>query len=733
MTKIVIYYPYLLLIRPVMFVAVRFGQSEFYTREEGIPGPESAMKKHLLILLMLASVLIVSLQAQEGLTFSAAPLVSLPLGSSADLYSIGMGAGLETRFPLSGRPIYGFGQFTYQNLLLEAGAGDLQLLSLGGGLTYLPLRASFLSGGISAGAGGYLGMYSDSSPLGNPYLSAGLSFEFDFGKGFRISLAPEYRNYLATRDSRVSAFYSGMDVSLRLAFEPSAMGGGTRRPQLQIMQPEFRQVFPVIYKYYDENSIGTVVIKNGESRPARNVKIDFFVPQYMDGPQTIAEIEELGVREERTIPITALFQNSVLEITEKDTVQGQLLVNYNVGETNLSARRNESLRIYDRNAISWDDDRKAAAFVSAKDPTILKFSRNVTSETASLDSMVLNKNLADGIALFEALKAYGLEYKIDPDSSYEVLSQNESLTDYLQFPVQTLDYRTGDCDDLSILYCSMLEAVSVKTAFITTPGHIFTAFSLGIPPSEAEKVFSTMEQLVIIDDEVWVPVEITLLNEGFLKAWEAGARQWREASRDGRAGFIPIRSSWSVYEPSWFGSGENENVIDRIPSVNAIASAYKQSMDQLIEIQITPLVETMEKRIARMSSSRLLNQFGTLYARYGLLDKAEVQFEKAAAQNYVPAIVNLGNIHYLNERYPEAQDYYQRAYSLRPENTDVLLALARTGFAMEDYRQARKYYEIAELLDPQQASKFAYISGGSSETGRASDIRERTAILWSEE
>ncbi|MCK5672092.1 MAG: tetratricopeptide repeat protein, partial [Spirochaetales bacterium] len=442
-------------------------------------------------------------------------------------------------------------------------------------------------------------------------------------------------------------------------------------------------------------------------------------------PQLIAEIEELRTKEVMEIPITALFKNDVLEITEKDSAQSQIIITYSVGGTSLTANRNESLRIYDRNSINWDDDRKAAAFVTAKDPTILKFSRNVTSEIGSLSGSVLNRNLSDGIALFEAIREYGLEYKIDPDSSYEVLSQDESLTDYLQFPVQTLDYKTGDCDDLSILYSAMLEAVSVETAFVTTPGHIYIAFSLGLNESQAGKIFSTTENLIIAEDKAWIPVEITLLNDGFLKAWETGARQWREAVVHNSAGFIPVRTAWSEYEPTWFGSGENTSVVERIPQISKIASSYKSSLNQFVQVQITPLVERMEERISQRSSSRLINQFGTLYARYGLIDKAEVQFKKAARQNYVPSIVNLGNIFFLSEDYRQANVQYEKAYKINPDNTDVILALARTGFEMEKYKEAQEYYDIAQILDPDQASKYAYLSGGSTSTGRASDVSER--------
>ena len=689
--------------------------------------------RYVFIFLMVSSIIVFNVDADENLTISAAPVISIPLGSSTDLFSLGFGAGVEGRFPLTFQPFYVYGQINYQNVLLQANAGNLNLLLAGGGIFVIPLQTPLVSLGAHIGGGGYLGIFQGSTPLANPYYSIGLSGDFHFGKGFSLSLNPAYRSLIAMRDGQLSSFYSGMDVSLQFTFEPGAMGSGTRRPKLKILLPNFYQIFPVIYKYYDKNPIGTVQIKNNESRTIKDVKVEFIVPQYMDAPQTIAEIDEIRSKELVEIPITALFKNDVLDITEKDSAQSQIIITYSVGGTSLKTSRNESLRIYDRNSINWDDDRKAAAFVTAKDPTILKFSRNVTSEAGSLGVRVLNNNLSDSIAIFEALREYGLDYKIDPDSSYEVLSQDESLTDYLQFPVQTLDYRTGDCDDLAILYSSMLEAVSVETAFVTTPGHIYLAFSLGLNESQAKKIFSNTENLIIVDDRAWLPVETTLINEGFLKAWESGAKEWREAASHNSGGFIPIRKAWTEYEPTWFGSGENASVVKRIPDAASIAANYKTSMNQFVQVQITPLVKKMEERIASRPSSRLINQFGTLYARYGLLDKAQVQFEKAARKNYLPAIVNLGNIFYLHEDYRQANTYYEKAYKINPDNTDVLLALARTGFAMEKYKKAQEYYDIAQVLDPDQASKFAYIGGGSTEAGRASDAREKNVILWSEE
>jgi hypothetical protein len=68
---------------------------------------------------------------------------------------------------------------------------------------------------------------------------------------------------------------------------------------------------------------------------------------------------------------------------------------------------------------------------------------------------------------------------IDPASSFVEISEDAAALDSLNYPYQTLYYWGGNCDDLSILYCSLLEALGVDTACITIPGHIYAAFDTG--------------------------------------------------------------------------------------------------------------------------------------------------------------------------------------------------------------------------------------------------------------
>ena len=138
---------------------------------------------------------------------------------------------------------------------------------------------------------------------------------------------------------------------------------------------------------------------------------------------------------------------------------------------------------------------------------------------------------------------------MDPSTPYIEYSKNKQAVDYLQFPNQTMGFKAGDCDDLSILYCALLESVGViRTAFITVPEHIFMAFSLDISRGIREELLAP-EDLIIKEGTAWIPLEVTERKGGFLAAWQLGARQWREQSAKGQAGFFSLADAWKATSP----------------------------------------------------------------------------------------------------------------------------------------------------------------------------------------
>ena len=113
----------------------------------------------------------------------------------------------------------------------------------------------------------------------------------------------------------------------------------------------------------------------------------------------------------------------------------------------------------DRNAITWDDDSKAAAFISAKDPSVLSFAKSVAGSTRDLLNPAVNGDLQAAMVVHEALRAQGLTYVKNPSSALETSSKQ--VVDFILFPQQTLSYNSGKCGDLTALYFLLFEAVGV--------------------------------------------------------------------------------------------------------------------------------------------------------------------------------------------------------------------------------------------------------------------------------
>jgi transglutaminase-like putative cysteine protease len=168
------------------------------------------------------------------------------------------------------------------------------------------------------------------------------------------------------------------------------------------------------------------------------------------------------------------------------------------------------------NSMTWEDDRRAAAFVSGRDATAQRFARLVKTAVRNNLRKDIPENVQYAAAIFGALKAFGINYVVDPSSAFTD-NVGTAAVDFLQFPYQTLLYHGGDCDDLTILNCSLLEALGIETAFMTVPGHIYMAFDSGL---SADKIGSVRKGYYIAaEGKLWVPVEITLSQDTFSLAW----------------------------------------------------------------------------------------------------------------------------------------------------------------------------------------------------------------------
>ncbi len=428
------------------------------------------------------------------LSLTLTPEASIPLGDERDDFKFGGGVLIRGEYKLPYRKPHLFllGDVGYSLLPIKAET-SLSILTIGtgGGVSFdlgeRIFTKAFMSGGF------FYGFLNDGTgPSGsNPYILGGANIGYFITPKISIGAGLNYNNYFG--------LYNNLGITIGSSYHIPAKKERSLKdsPRLtpfgkkQIIEPElshvnFETIFPVFFKYYDDHSIGRGILRNNEKHTMKDIEVKLFIKQYMDNPKLCIAPTELKKGEETEVQLNALFNNSVLEITEGTKVSAEITIDFTLNDKRYATTTSETIRLHNRNAITWEDDRRAAAFVTAKDPAIMKFAKNVAGSIKGEGSKAIPENLRFAVALHEAYSLYGMSYVVDPTTPYAEFSKNKQNLDYLQFPKQSLEYRAGDCDDLSILYCALLESVGIETAFITIPGHIYMAFYTGMSPEEAQ-------------------------------------------------------------------------------------------------------------------------------------------------------------------------------------------------------------------------------------------------------
>ncbi len=522
-----------------------------------------------------------------------------------------------------------------------------------------------------------------------------------------------------------SKFITAADVTPGVTFNLTK--AFSNKTNVSVNQDELKPVFPVFYSWYNENPFGSVEVTNNEDVTITDVNVYFFQPQYMSQPKECGKMAKLKQGESFSVDLRAFFNEQMLELNEKNDTMSTITVEYKYLGKKQTATFPMVVPVYGRNNMSWEDDRCASAFVSSKDPAAMWFAKYVVSTIRENIRSGLTTNIQYAMGIFDALDQFGINYVKDPTSAFEDNVGTASI-DFLQFPYQTLMYRGGDCDDLSILVCSLLESVGIKTAFITIPGHIFMAFDSGFTVEEAQEYFLTLDEFIVDGDKVWVPLEITLTDEGFNKAWHKGAWEWNTAARSGNAMLYKMEDSWKIYKPV-----NVPGAVARftLPDETYVARLFSHSVDEFIVGQIMPQIAMYENRIAMNPSAQNYNDFGVLYARYGLFEQAEKQFRLARNLEYMPSVLNTANLYYSIKDYDRATNWYNEVLAANPDNTLAMIGLARCAYELGNYKDCDRWYGTVFNTDIELARKYSYLGAFESTSGRSFSLADRLEnTIW---
>jgi hypothetical protein len=308
------------------------------------------------------------------------------------------------------------------------------------------------------------------------------------------------------------------------------------------------------------------------------------------------------------------------------------------------------------------------AFVSPASPEVLEFSRYITGMARSNRRTGLNQNMQFGIWLFEGLLAGGLRVKDDSPDSLDAPAE-------VQFPAETLGYRRGSPVDLGLLYAGALEATGIRAAIVPLADDFILAFSLKIGEADTALLFNGSGRLLIIDDEVWLPVSMGSFNEGFSVAWTEGVNRINAAFDSGEeADFIILEDAWAVYPPAPLPALGTRLTP---PPQSAVLAGAGRALDQYASMELEPLLSAVNAELRRAPSAVLYNRLGILSSRTGRNADAAAAYERAAGMGSAAGMINRGNLALIEQDYAGAEKWFRQALEAQPDNASARLGLQK--------------------------------------------------------
>jgi tetratricopeptide (TPR) repeat protein len=429
-------------------------------------------------------------------------------------------------------------------------------------------------------------------------------------------------------------------------------------------------VYPLFLSLYQQNPAGNLRITNRENAEIRNVRVSFRAGSYTSSEYICGTAPFIGKNRRVEIPLSADFSPELLKFTENGRIVGEVIVRYSFLGKEQEAVRSAAVQVYNRNVfaaqgevgnkgIDWSG---LAAFVSPTTPEVLEFSKYITGIARTERRTGLNQNMQFGIWPFEGLKAYGLSLGNSKDSQYSLIEA--------QFPSQTLAYKSGTALDAGLLYAASLEAAGIGAAFIPLGDNFITAFSLGITEAQAETLFDGTDTILIVNDEVWIPLSMKDLNSGFGAAWAAAITALNTAfEREETIQFNIMEDCWSLYVPAPFPALDVRIVQPDIKTVSGGAAA---AISGYIAGEIEPLVREAQLTAQSSPTAAAYNRLGLLQIRAGRAAEAKTAFEQAAGMGSVSAMTNRGNLALNEKDYTAAENWYRRALANQPDNATAL-------------------------------------------------------------
>lgn len=564
-----------------------------------------------------------------------------------------------------------FGVFGIQKYGASQFMADSQLVEKSTSVLFLPVGAhaeatfypfSRLSTSVGLGAG-VVNIASGSDSLASVwykvYGDIGFRITPEWTVGFNASVY-DFQNETWFGKPSCAGVTAGVSVQFR--FDTVKNAG-----QIEGYVKQEESVFPLFYTVYQNVPVGTITLVNNETAEIRDVVVKFRAQNYSASELECGRIKSLKKHKSVELDLYADFNDNILQFSEQGKIPGELVIEYNLLGKPRETVVSVIIPVYNRNQVRWTDNEVIASYISAKNQEVLEFSKYVVGIARNNLRTGLNRNMQFAMYLFEGLRLGGISCIEDAETPYRLYHTDPSLLDYIQYPFQTMLYKNGDVDDLGILFMALLESVGIQASYIPMEDDFIVCFNTEINASKADSFFDGYDRFIVIGDEVWIPMTMSTLKEGFINSWYKAIMDLTQADLNEEPyELVSLEEARYSYPAAGFSSGQN---IDIKPDQKALVNASELDLSRYITTEFGPRIASVQAQMKKNgASTELSNKLGLLYVRAGMYSNAIPVFEYSAKSGSTAAMNNLGNIMSLQKKYQEALSWYRKVLEIDPKN-----------------------------------------------------------------
>lgn len=479
---------------------------------------------------------------------------------------------------------------------------------------------------------------------------------------------------------------------------------------IEVLEIKISDIYPSLHRNYSDIRllpIGEIIIANNSSGAITPNTISVYVKDIMDAPTPVSCGVLVGYSNS-SIPISAVFNDKILDNINDLKKQIEIEIQYKVNGSQRVAKKSSTFTLKGRNVITWKDKRRLSAFVSPSIEEFINYSREIDLRYRDEQTYGISRSILKAVQVYNELLNDRLVYSPDPTVSFATASINTDIQDFLQYPAETMLRKSGDCDDLVALYCCILENAGVSTAYIDIPGHVFMAFDTRLQSEDLVKAGIASTDVIIENDRVWMPIETTLLGKGdFMLAWKEGAsRYYQELTKGNFPELVTFHEARSVYVPSTFIPA---NFSPTLGSASDAITSYNSTLSKLlVKLKKGVITELENRYVTEKDNVFVKNKYATLLAQTGDLDNAERIYLEALelSPNNGVTLNNLGNLFYLRGNGDRAAGYYEDAIRVDAKDGEMHINLAKALLLAGKKNEAQQAFDEAIKINSKLALKY---------------------------